>query len=58
MIRRPWNKARFQFADGGKVVRFAAKQIDDAHRRAEGGQRVDLDNFEGFDAPNTAVGVG
>lgn len=50
-------KLGFQFANGGEIVLFAAEQLDDLDRRAEGGERVDLDDFEGFDTFDAAVGV-
>jgi hypothetical protein len=40
----------FQFSDGGEVGRLAAEQRDDLDRRAEGGQRIDLEDLERLDA--------
>ena len=36
----------FQVVEGREVVGFAAEQVDDFHRRAKGGERIDLEDVE------------
>lgn len=48
---------RCERANGGEVGRFAAEGRDDLNRRAEGGKRINLQNFERLHALQSAVGV-
>ena len=57
MVRLLPGRGRFQVPNGGEVVLLAAEEIDDFDRRAEGGERVDFEDFERFDALEAGVGV-
>src|SRR3990172_2402824 len=49
-------KLGFQFVDRRKVVVLATEELDDFDRCAEGGERIDLEDVERFDALHAAIG--
>ena len=47
----------FEFTDRGKVVIPAAERFDDFNRRAEGGERIDFQDFQRLDAPEATIRI-
>ena len=43
--------------EGREVVGFAAEQVDDFHRRAKGGERIDLEDVERLEALEAGIGI-